>query len=360
VTRYEVAVIGAGLMGAATAWQLARRGVSVVLVEQHEPGHRHGSSHGSSRIFRRAYADPFYVRLTGAARDGWAEAVDDTGKALLRTTGGIDHGPGRDPVALAALMAQAGVPHELLTAADAAARWDGIRFAGPVLLHPEAGVIDADAAVAAWVGRAEQLGATVLLHHHVHGFADTSSGVTVRTEHGDLLADTVVLAVGAWLPVHGQGLHLPELTVTQQQVFHFPGDVTGWPTLVHKDVLQVYGLPSGRDVPGAPAYKVAEHDHGTVTTAAGRSATVDPASRTRVQDYVREWLPGLDPEPVLERTCLYTTTADDDFLLDRVGRVVVASPCSGHGAKFAPLIGAMAADLATGLAQAEPRFALRA
>jgi sarcosine oxidase len=110
--------------------------------------------------------------------------------------------------------------------------------------------------------------------------------------------------------------------------------------------------------------KVAEHDHGLVTTASTRNGVVDPASRDRVVRFVAEQLPGLVPEPVVEMTCLYTTTASEDFVLDRVGPVVAASPCSGHGAKFAPLIGAIAADLACGEPPAFPeaarRFALSA
>jgi glycine/D-amino acid oxidase-like deaminating enzyme len=150
------------------------------------------------------------------------------------------------------------------------------------------------------------------------------------------------------------------MTVTQQQVFHFchRDPDAAWPTLVHKADLLAYGLPSGADGGPRPAFKVAEHDHGTPTTAASRDGVVDPASRQRIVRFVAEKLPGLDPDPVAEASCLYTTTPDEDFVLDRVGPVVVASACSGHGAKFAPLVGAMAADLALGRSTADPRFAL--
>jgi glycine/D-amino acid oxidase-like deaminating enzyme len=151
--RVDVAVVGAGLAGAATAWELTRRGVSVALIEQFEPGHSHGSSHGTERIVRRAYADPFYVRLTGRAFDAWALAEEDTGTELLRTTGGLDTGADRDPAGLATLLADEGVPCELLTGAQAEARWPGMRFDGPVLHHPQAAVLDADTAVAARVRR---------------------------------------------------------------------------------------------------------------------------------------------------------------------------------------------------------------
>ena len=97
-----------------------------------------------------------------------------------------------------------------------------------------------------------------------------------------------------------------------------------------------------------------------MTTAHDRSAVVDPAARARIVEHVATWLPGLDPRPIAENTCLYTTTPSEDFILDRVGPVVIVSPCSGHGAKFAPLIGRLAADLAIGASEPNPRFALPA
>jgi sarcosine oxidase len=362
--RVDVAVVGAGLMGAATAWQLTRRGASVALLEAFEVGHVHGSSHGTSRIVRRAYADPFYVRLTGRAYDAWAEAESDTGTTLLRTTGGLDIGAHRDPVGLAQLMAAEGVPHELLPAAEAEARWPGMRFDGPVLFHPEAAVLDADGAVAAWVRRVREFGGTVLERTRVRAVEPEGDGARVVTDGPVIAARNVVVAAGAWLPELAGSLDidlaLPPLTVTQQQVFHFRlrDPAVAWPTFVHKGELQLFGLPSGADGGPRPAFKVAQHDGGRTTTASTRDGVVDPASRERVTAHVRKWLPGLDPEPVAQGSCLYTSTPDEDFVLDRVGPVVVASPCSGHGAKFAALIGAMAADLVQGVAAVEPRFAL--
>ncbi len=379
--RVDVAVVGAGLMGSATAWELTRRGVSVALLERFAPGHRHGSSHGTERIVRRAYADPFHVRLTGRALERWAQAQDDTGTPLLRTTGGLDTGRGRDPAGLARLLAGEGVPCELLTATEAQLRWPGMLFDGPVLFHPEAGVADADAAVAAWVRRVGERGGQVLAHTAVRAVEPVAVGALVHTDGPTVAAGTVVVAAGPWLPELAPALGLaeaalPPLRVTQQQVFHFRHRVpdAAWPTLVHKALpngsgpngsapggraLQLYGLPSGADGGTAPAFKVAEHDRGTPTTASTRDGVVDPRSRARIVDHVSRRLPGLHPAPVAEATCLYTTTPDDGFVLDRVGPVVVVSPCSGHGAKFAPLVGAMAADLALG-GPPHARFALPA
>ena len=361
----DVVVVGAGLMGAATTWELARRGVSVALVEALEPGHLRGSSHGSSRIFRRAYPDPLYVTMTGHARELWRELELDTGAALLTETGGLDHGRHRDPDAMAAALGAEGVPCEVLTAAAASERWPQMRFAGPVLYHPEAGVVDADATVAACVASAVARGAQLFTATAVTDVEVAGGRARVRTAGGPTFtADRVVVAAGAWLP-HlagslGVPLELPPLQVSQQQVFHFRqrDPAEQWPIFVHKHDLQTFGLPSGADGGPQPAIKVGQHDGGTPATVLDRTGIVDPAARDRMVDHVSRWLPGLDPRPVAEVTCLYTTTPTDDFVLDRVGPVVIASPCSGHGAKFTPLIGAMAADLALGTAAPEPRFRL--
>ncbi|NEA99233.1 FAD-dependent oxidoreductase [Streptomyces sp. SID13726] len=357
-----IAVVGAGLMGAATAWQLARRGHEVTLIEAYDVGHRHGSSHGSSRIFRRAYADPFYVRLTGLAKEQWRELEDDSSTPLLRTTGGLDVREGRDPRALAEPLRAAGVPYELLGPEAASERWPYIRFTDPVLHHPDAGVIDADETVGACVRRAVEHGAQAVVGARVTGFdVRGDAKVLLHTDRGhEIVADTVVVAAGAWLPGLGLPVPLPPLRVTQQQVFHYRrrDASAGWPTLVWDGELHLYGLPSGSDGGPFPAVKVAEHDRGTPTTADSRTGVVDPSSRERVSGFVRDRLPGLDPEPVAEATCLYTATPDEDFVLDRHGPFVIVSPCSGHGAKFTPLVGAMAADLATGRTGPDPRFRL--
>ena len=359
--RVEVAVVGAGLTGTATARALARRGISVALIEAFSIGHRNGSSHGSSRIVRRAYPDPFYLRLTGRAHEAWARAEDDTGVPLIRWTGAVDHGAARDPAGLARRFAAEGLECALLTAGEAAERWPGMRFAGPVLYHPESGHLNADAAVHAFARRAAELGATVLENTPVTAIVPALGGVLVHTGGGPVVtARTVVVAAGPWLPEFGVPVRLPPLTVTQQQVFHFPfrDPAAAWPTSIHLGEVQVYALPSGSDGGPRPAYKVAQHDGGLPTTATTRDRRVDPASRDLITRYVREFLPGLEPEPVAEASCLYTSTPDEDFVLDRVGPIVIASPCSGHGAKFAALVGEMTADLAVGDTAAEPRFAL--
>jgi monomeric sarcosine oxidase len=361
----DVVVIGAGLAGAATAWALARRGRAPLVLDAFGPGHRRGSSHGSSRIFRRAYPDPLYVRLTGRAGELWRALEEESGTGLLRVTGGLDHGRARDPERLHAVLSACGVASKLLGREEAAERWPAFTFSGPVLFHPEAGVIDPDLAIEQMRRLATAQGAEFCYGSPVVAIEASGPGAVVHTESRSVRAGVVVAAAGPWLgPLIGGHVPLPALTVTQQQAFHF-GPVSGpaggggpdGPVFVYQDEVSVYGLPAGRD--GGPGtMKVAEHDNGTVTTAGTRDAVVSAASRDRVAAFVRSHLPGLDHRPVSDLSCLYTSTASEDFILDRRGPFVICSACSGHGAKFAPLTGELAADLACGAPAPEARFTL--
>jgi monomeric sarcosine oxidase len=379
---FDVVVIGAGLAGAAAAESLTRRGRSVCVLEADSPAGAGGSSHGSARIFRRAYPEPFWIDLTGRAQRAWRDLEDRSGTSLLRLTGGIDHGDIRQPALIAEGLRAAGIPHDLLPAAAAAERWPGLRFAGPVLFHPDAGPLDPETTVAAMLTLVADAGGAVHHHSPVDRIETVSGGVRVHTPGGSVRGAVAVIAAGAWLPdlldrCGRADLHrrLPTLTVTQHQIFHFPrrdplsvGAVDGWPIFIHQMSAapagagaagSVYGLPGGRDAGPGGGIKIGEHDRGTPTTADTRDGIVDAGSRARVTGYVQTWLPGLVPEPYAEASCLYTDTPNDDFVLDRVGPLVLASPCSGHGAKFAPVIGELIADLATGSAPV-PRFTLAA
>ncbi len=368
-SRVDVAVVGAGLMGAATAWAAARRGLSVLVLEQFEVGHSLGSSHGSARIVRRGYGDPLYTSLGGRAFELWSALEEASGVPILRMLGGVDFGADRDVEGVAAGLDDSAVPYERLSPAEAAQRWPGMVFDGPVIFHPQAGTMDPDTAVRAFVAEAQRLGAVLRPSTEVLALRPSALGVTVETASGAVSARQVVVAAGAWVSPLLDGLvSLPPLQVTQQQVFHFPRRDTAappWPSVIHQDVAAgvhgIYHLAGGRDGGPGDDRKIGEHEIGTPTTAHSRPGLVDPSARERVVEYVRRWLPGLEPTPRGESTCLYTRTASEDFLIDRVGPVIVCSPCSGHGAKFAPLIGELACSLVTGSGPELPeRFRLRA
>ncbi|MDQ0145329.1 FAD-dependent oxidoreductase [Pseudarthrobacter niigatensis] len=369
----DYVVVGAGLAGAATAWQLAARGHQVTLLERDVPAAHDGSSHGSARIFRYAYPDPFYTQAVLDSKDLWDGLAADAGVELITPSGAVDHGPKRQPALLAEVLAGAGIDHELLSAADARNRWPQIAFDTEVLWHPGAGVIDAETSVNAMVALAVQHGAKVLSGWSLDRVERLGgAGYRLHSTTGETLdAGNLVISAGGWLPRLLDSLPLPagflaglpEFTVRQEQAFHFryredPGfSGTNWPTFIHKaGDLQTYGLPGGRDADFA-GQKVAEYNGGPrIRSAADQTGVVDPANRTRVVDYVRRYLPGLDPEPYAETTCLFTNTPTEDFLIDRAENLTVVSPCSGHGAKFAPLTGQWAADLATGAGPVPNRF----
>ena len=360
----DVVVVGAGLAGSATARALARRGRSVVLVEAFQPGHRHGSSHGSARIFRRAYPDPLYVRLTGQVQVLWRQLADEAGEELVTTTGAVDYGPARKQEKLYEILTGFGVPAELMRAEAAAERWPGMSFGpDPVLFQPDGGVIDPERAMAAMRASAAGRGAQFSYGTPVLRVEAGRDAATVHTADRSWRAPAVVVAAGAWLePLLGGQVPLPPLAVTQEEFFHFaPRIPAPWPAFIrHDEDATMYGLLAGRDgqVPGA--VKIGAHRRGLVTTGDNRDGLVRQVARDRASDFVRDQLPGLDPAPAGEATCLYTSTGNEDFILDRYGPFVVCSPCSGHGAKFAPLAGEIAADLACGGASPERRFTLAA
>lgn len=363
-------VVGAGLAGAATAWQLASRGHQVTLLERNVPASHDASSHGSARIFRYAYPEHFYTRAVVESKALWDGLVAATGTRLISPFGAVDYGSERNPRLLASVLADEGIEHELLSASEARTRWPQIGFDTEVLWHPGAGVIDAETAVNAIVGLAVGNGARLLTDWSLRSIERNGSGYRLTSTSGETLdAGNVVVSTGGWLPRLLGSLSLPDaflaglpdITVRQEQAFHFRyidhGSAGRWPTFIHKAAdIQAYGLPGGRDA-GFAGQKVAEYNGGPlIPSAAEQTGVVDPANRERVADYVRRYLPGLDPEPYAETTCLFTNTPNEDFLIDRVDNITILSPCSGHGAKFAPLIGQWAADLATGFRGVPDRF----
>lgn len=349
--RCDVLVVGAGAMGSATAWQLARQQADVVLLEQFAQGHTRGSSHGATRIFRFAYPSPEYVAMARAALPQWRDLEDDADEPLLDLTGGLDIGKAPALTPIAEALEATGSVYEQLHANDVADRWPGLAVDPDdvVLFSPDGGRLWADRAVAALQRRAAHYGADVRFEERVTSIHAARGQVTTDVEVYE--ADAVVVTAGAWagglVAASGSDIRIPPLTVTQEQTFHFPplDDDVAWPSFIHRrgdGQAVIYGL----ETPGE-GVKVAEDHVGHEVDPDDRSFSVDEIGRQRVIRYVTERLPGLDPTPVTELTCLYTSTPDSAFVLERHGRLVVGSPCSGHGFKFTPLIGRILADLAT-------------
>ena len=359
----RVVVIGGGVMGSAAAWQLASRGIQVRLLEQYEPGHDRGSSHGTSRIYRLAYPDAFYVGLAARALPLWRQAEAESGRAVLSLTGAVDHGPAAAIEALYAALRGGGHPATILRPEEAAERWPGLRFDTSVLFHPTAGRVHAGHAVLAFQRAAVLKGAVISPDTRVASVNRTGrTGVEVVTIDGEVhLADAVVIAIGGWAPglAAASIAGIPPLRVTQEQPLHFPApDALRWPSFIHHggaalgQAEGVYGLGSVDGV------KVGFHGVGPVVDPDARDRSIDPVALRQIQAYAETWLPGVSHADPVAATCLYTTTPDHDFIVDRDGPVTVLAGFSGHGFKFAPAIGQIAADLVQG-ADAPERFRTR-
>lgn len=357
--RVDVAVVGAGVAGSAIARACARRGLAVALIERFEFGHDRGSSHGAVRIFRFAYPDPFYVRLAQRALRLWRELESERGSTLIELTGGVDHGDERAVGAVHDALVAAGAHAELLHPAAAAERYPGLAFEQVVCSSRDTGRVRAERAWADLVASARARGASLHERTAVDAIEVRGDRAYVVTATGTFDAATVVVAAGAWLrDLLGDHVVLPQFEISQEHVLHFAPraeDKTEWPSFIHyREPAAAYGMLT----PGE-GVKVGEHHAGVVIEHPdARLTSLDPARRDAVLRYVERWIPGVEPVPVSETTCLYTTTPDEDFVLDRRGPIVVASPCSGHGFKFAPLIGELAADLVQGLARPIDRFRL--
>jgi sarcosine oxidase len=343
----DVIVIGGGAMGTAAARSLAGRGRATLLLERFAIGHDRGSSSGPTRIFRLAYHHPDYVRLARRALDAWRELESSAGARLLHRTGGVDAGEASDVCADA--MAAAGVPFARVPAAAVSERWPALRFeAGEALLVQEdAGVCMVKDTVLAQARLAREAGATLLEDVGVASVRAMGLGVEVVTTTEEThRAPIVVLAAGAWNPrlLEPTGIDV-SLTPTYEQAAHFAlAEPSPLPTLVDRGTDAAtprYAVPDPED---PRAVKVGWH-LGRVPIDPDRLPSSPDVERLADDvAYARERFAGASPTGAVD-TCMYTMTPDEDFVLDRRGNVVVCSPCSGHGFKFAPLIGEIVADL---------------
>jgi sarcosine oxidase len=343
VERAEVVVVGLGAMGSAAARALGRRGIETVALERFRVGHERGSSHGPSRIFRLSYPEPEYVRMSIRALELWRELEHDADETLLVTTGGLDVGP--DAERCAASLSEAGVPHEWLDERECERRFPGIAVPGRALYQEDAGVCLAGRAVSAQAALAAADGVDVREEVEVLALRPRDDGVAVDTAAGPIEARVAVVTPGAWAQ------HILDVPVTAslQTVAYFssPDESTRLPTYIEwaNDGFAWYAVPRQGDAPGM---KAGEHRPGRTVDPRDGPFDADTPTLERTADFVRRRFPGLDPMPRAPEVCLYELTPDEHFILDREGPFVVGTGGSGHGFKFAPLLGEVLADLAEG------------
>lgn len=354
---YDVIVVGAGAMGSAAAYRLALRGCRVLALDAHAPPHRLGSSHGGSRIIREAYYEhPLYVPLVRRAYERWAEVEAESGRRLFARTGGLMVGR-EDGVVVAGARASAvehGIPHDLLTAAEARRAFPRLRVPeGRVaLLEHRAGILFPEACVEAHLALARAHGAETRFGEAVGEWAADEDGVRVVTPAGTHRAGRLVLAAGPWMPELLGGLALP-LVVERQTLHWYRPRAEPEAFGPARCPLALWEHAPGRFFATFPDFgegvKAQVHHEGAATTPREVAREATAADEAPVRELLRRFLPGAAGPLLASAVCLYTNTPDSHFVLDRhpaSPRVVVASPCSGHGFKFASVVGEAVAALA--------------
>jgi sarcosine oxidase len=338
----EFVIVGAGLLGLAAAAALARRGHEAIVLEQATVGHPGAGSKGSCRIFRLGYPDPEYVALARQAGQFWAELEQAQGTRLRTPAPQLTFGPEAGPIRQA--MLAAGAPCELLPADEAARRFPAVALPGPVLHEPESSVLNADAALRALAAA----GPAVREHTRVTGIRDDGRRVTVSTGDGPLTCRAVIVSAGPWTAglLGTAGIALPS-AATQEQVAYLDlagGPAADLPILIEHGGRAFYGLP----VPGAAQYKTGLHHGGPVADPDQQDQDHDRGLAGELAGFLRRCLPGLTASPVSFERCVYDNSPDEDFVIGRIGNVVIGSGTSGHGFKFGPLLGDWLAALAIG------------
>lgn len=364
---YDVIVVGVGAMGSAALWRLAARGRRVLGLERWDIPHAHGSSHGVSRIIRLPYYEsPDYVPLLRRAYELWRELEAATGREILVTTGSLDASAEDDPLfqgALASALAH-DLAHEVLTGAAVNERFGGYRLppAHRALFQPDGGLVASERAIVAHVEAAQALGADVRARERVLEWEARAGGVVVTTTKGRYEAERLILAAGAWMgeiaPV------LRTVAVPERQVLAWlqprtpelfgPG---AFPVFnLQVDEGRYYGLPI-YDVPG---FKFGRYGHRGETGAPDTlSREPDGEDEAMLRAFAERYFPDGAGRTLALRACMFTNTPDEHFILDhhpRHGNVVLASPCSGHGYKFASVVGEVLADLASGSGETRHRI----
>ena len=350
-------VVGAGLLGLATAWSLSRRAWRVTVVEAAETiGHARSGSKGSARIFRFGYPDPLYVELALKARRLWRDLEATTGRTLLTETGQVTFGDESALQAIASAMAASGLPAQHFEATEAARRFPSIAARGPVLFEPASGVLRADECLTALREAGTFEVRAGLRVDRVEDQGD--AGVVVRAGGVSLTAERGVICAGSRsLDLLGRRAPAAAPASLPQVAYFVSKERHGTP---HPPVFiewgddMIYGLPVFDDFPASPPlYKVSHHTPGEVAEdfdPTDPSPLSDSTARLELLgDAVERLLPTLDPVPVATERCVYDNSSDGDFIVDRAGGVVIGCGTSGHGFKFGTALGALLADLVEGV-----------
>lgn len=357
---YDVIVVGLGGMGSATLYHLARRGVRVLGVEQFGALHDRGSSHGDSRIIRETYFEhPLYVPLVQRAHELWRDLEAASEKSLLTVHGGLMIGPPDGTVVTGTLRSarEHGLPHEILSAAEVTKRYQPFELRADVVavFDPRAGYVDPEACTRAHFDLAAAAGAEMRFDERVVSWRATGQGVRVTTPRATYEGEKLLLSAGSWTSSLLGGLRLP-LEIERQTVFWFD---TPQPAPAYES--RRFPIYAYEFKPGVICYGFPELSKGVKASVmhdgeiASDPEAVDRAVREEDLAALRRAIANVLPELSRARlrgatTCLFTNTPDHDFVIDfhpQHANVLISTPCSGHGFKFASAIGELQADLLT-------------
>lgn len=372
---YDVAVIGAGVFGAWTAYFLRQSGASVALLDAYGPANSRASSGGETRVIRMGYGpDELYTRWAMRSLPIWREFAARTGCEIFRQAGVLWLSNDADAYlkSLCSVLAQAEVKREELKADEIARRWPQLRFDDVTwgVLEPESGLLLAREAVQTLV---KELATNGVDYIQFHADAPSGGGSDLKTIHGggageSISAGTFVFCCGPWLPKIFPALLAERIFVTRQEVF-FLGPPQGsadfrppkMPVWLHRTHVGLpYALP---DIEGR-GFKIAFDRHGERFDPDKGMRVVAESSGARLREYLRQHIPALGDAPIIEsRVCQYENTWNGDFLIDRhpqFENVWIAGGGSGHGFKHGPALGEYLSARVLHGAPGEPRFSLAA
>ena len=356
--EYDVIVAGVGGMGSAAVAELANRGARVLGLDRASIPNDSGSSHGVNRIIRLAYMeDPAYVPLLRRAYERWRELETRLGETILIITGGIDAGLPDSATVRGALESCRvhDIEHEQLDADELMTRYPGFRVPGDfsAVYQPDGGFVLSERAIAGYAHLALAGGADLRGHEAVTAWQPDGDGVVVRTARGEYRARRLIVSAGAWasrlLP------SLAELAVPERQVLMWSRTLRPERYAVGSFPVFILDVPEGRfyGFPeyGIPGFKLGlfHHRRERVDPDVWDRSVIEPEDEDVLRAGTRQYFPGADGPALTLKSCMFTNTPDEHFIIDRLPeapQVVVVSPCSGHGFKFASVIGEIAADLA--------------
>jgi sarcosine oxidase len=357
VTQYDAIVLGVGGMGSAALYHLARRGRRVLGIEQFSLGHEFGSSHGVTRIIRLAYAEhPSYVPLLRRSYELWREMEKVAGERLLVITGGLDIGAAEGTMVAGSLQScrEHGIAHEVLDAAEVMRRFPGYRLPPEMtaVYQQDGGFVLPERSIAAHVGAALSLGAEVHGCERVVSWSAEGGGVEVRTDRARYRADRLVIAAGPWAAQSAPVLK--SLAMPERQVLIWTQPLRA--EAFTPEVFPIFNMetPEGRfygfPVFSVPGFKLGKYHHrGERTDPDAMYRGFDRADETVLREGIERYFPDANGPTLAMKTCLFTNSPDEHFILDlhpEWPQVAIAAGFSGHGFKFAPVIGEIMADLA--------------